>query len=94
MCIRDRLRVLRVPGSGLSAAVARALTSGARSRFPDLRALDLASCRGLPRDVRRVSLATFPRENVRDIARALDADATDAFDRPPTKRARARGRDT
>ena len=59
------LRVLRVPGSGLSASVARALTSGARSRFPDLRALDLASCRGLPRDVRRVSLATFPRENVR-----------------------------
>jgi len=91
------LRVLRVPGSGLSASVARALTSGARSRFPDLRALDLASCRGLPRDVRRVSLATFPRENVRDIARALDADAldadaTDAFDGPPTKR--ARGRDT
>ena len=61
----------------------------------DLRALDLASCRGLPRDVRRVSLATFPRENVRDIARALDADAldadaTDAFDGPPTKRARSR----
>ena len=43
----------------------------------------------------RVSLATFPRENVRDIARALDADAldadaTDAFDGPPTKRARSR----
>ena len=71
------LRVLRVPGSSLSAAVARALTSGPGSRFPNLRALDVASCRGLPRDVRRVSLATFPRDNVHDVARALADTDTD-----------------
>jgi hypothetical protein len=41
------------------------------ARFPSLRSLDLASCRALPRDVRRVALETFPRPNVDRLRRAL-----------------------
>ena len=71
------LRVLRVPGSGVTASTIKHLVSGRHGRFPNLRTIDLASCRSLPRELRRISLDTFPRDNVSALRRALAADAAD-----------------
>jgi len=73
------LRVLRVPGSGVTTSTIKHLVSGRHGRFPNLRTIDLASCRSLPRELRRISLDTFPRDNVSALRRALAADdAADA----------------
>jgi F-box/leucine-rich repeat protein 6 len=66
---------LRVPGSGVTVSTIKHLVSGRRGRFPNLRAIDLASCRSLPRELRRISLDTFPRDNVSALRRALAAAA-------------------
>jgi hypothetical protein len=67
------LTTLRIPGSAVSEASVRLLCDdvAADARFPRLRSLDLASCRALPRDIRRVALETFPRPNVDHLRRAL-----------------------
>jgi F-box/leucine-rich repeat protein 6 len=66
-----QLRVLRIPGSSVTASTIKHLVSGRHGRFPNLRTIDLASCRSLPRELRRISLDTFPRDNVRALRQAL-----------------------
>jgi F-box/leucine-rich repeat protein 6 len=74
---------LRVPGSGVTTSTIKHLVSGRHGRFPNLRTIDLASCRSLPRELRRISLDTFPRDNVSALRRALAADAAADADADP-----------
>ena len=70
------LRVLRAPGSALTTETLRAIVAP-ESRFKNLHAIDLAACRSLPLEIRRISLDTFPLENIRAVRAFLGSQSSE-----------------